>query len=126
MRVRGLDQQHDWTFGAGRSNYLGRSEAIAQCVKTALLSLYGNWFLDLTHGVRWPLYLRKNPDLRAMEQELKRVILSVDGVIKIIEFDVSLDPNTRKCVVSVTYLDQFNEQESVVANVTDNEYGSSD
>ncbi|EPM4783636.1 hypothetical protein [Providencia stuartii] len=39
MKVRRLDDNHDWCFGRGRADYNIRSEAIAQSVLTRLLSL---------------------------------------------------------------------------------------
>ncbi len=44
MRVRRLDDNHDWTFGKGRADYAGESEGIRQSVITRLLSLYRDWF----------------------------------------------------------------------------------
>ena len=119
MKVRRLDVGHDWTFGRGLANYALNSEAIAQCVKTALLSLRTDWFLDQTHGVDWFSYLRKTPNLIAMESELKSKVLAVEGVVRLVDFDISLDANTRECTVSVGYTDIFNQTNEVTANVAD-------
>ena len=53
MIARRLDASHDWTFGSSKANYAQKSEAIAQCIKTSLLSFRFNWFLDEDHGVNW-------------------------------------------------------------------------
>ena len=116
MKVRRLDEKHDWTFGNGLRSYARDSKSVAQNVKTALLSLYSDWFLDSEHGVRWFNYLRKNPDISAMEGELKSAILNVDGVVKLMEFEISLDVNTRLCTVFVAYLDIFGEENEVSAD----------
>lgn len=113
MKVRRLDANHDWTFGGGLRNYARDSEAIAQNVRTALLSLYSDWFMDLEHGVRWFRYLTKNPDLQAMETELKNTVLNVDGVSQLTGFEIDLDPDTRQGTVSVTYTDIFNKANGV-------------
>ena len=65
MIVRQLDDNHDWTFGHGLGNYLDSSEAIAQCVKTKLLALKRDWFLNREDG-----------------------IFNVDGVVHIDSFDI--------------------------------------
>ncbi|MCC8379886.1 hypothetical protein [Xenorhabdus sp. PB30.3] len=83
MRMRRLDDNHDWTFGNGRSDYATKSEAIAQSVKTRLLSLFNDWFLNPEHGVPWFDYLRKNPNMMAMEAELKETVLNTFGVQEI-------------------------------------------
>ncbi len=113
MKVRRLDASHDWTFGGGIRNYARDSEAIAQNVRTALLSLYSDWFLDLEHGVKWFRYLTRNPDLQAMETELKNTVLNVDGVSQLTGFEIDLDPDTRQCTISVTYIDIFDKKNGV-------------
>ena len=120
MRVRRLDRNHDWVFGNGLNDYSRHSGAIAQCIKTALLSLRTDWFLDNSQGIRWFDYLRKTPDIVAMENEIKEAVLSIDGVVEIIDFDISLDENTRGCTVSVIYNDIYQENR-VSVNVTSNE-----
>lgn len=120
MRVRRLNKNGDWTFGSGRSNYATGSEAIYQCVLTALLSFRGDWFLDLDHGIPWFNYLRKNPDLMAMENSVKGAILGVTGVERITEFDINLNPDTRVATVSVSYIDTFGLENGVTTDVNDN------
>ncbi|MDE9549513.1 hypothetical protein [Xenorhabdus bovienii] len=118
MRVRRLDDNHDWTFGCGRSDYATQSEAIAQSVKTRLLSLFNDWFLNPDHGVRWFDYLRKNPNLMMMESELKTTVLNTDGVAEITRFDIQLNEN-RKTVVIVEYIDSYGNRNEVNADAPD-------
>lgn len=59
MKVRRLDDNHDWTFGSGRADYATQSEAISQSVLTGLLSLRNDWFLNPDHGLRWIDYLKR-------------------------------------------------------------------
>ncbi|PHM22353.1 hypothetical protein [Xenorhabdus innexi] len=113
MRVRRLDNHHDWTFGNGRSDYATKSDAIAQSVKTRLLSLFNDWFLDPEHGVSWFDYLRKNPNLMTMEAELKETVLNTQGVQEITHFDIRLEADSRKSLVEVTYIDIHDNQSEV-------------
>lgn len=117
MKVRAVDKNHDWVFGGGLGSYKRESEAISQCVKTALLSVKNNWFLDVTHGIAWFEYWTKNPNVLRMEREVKQAILNVDGVLSITDFDIVIDSETRKCVISVSYRDKFNEENTVTENV---------
>ena len=50
MLVRRLDPGHDMTFGQGLANYARDDEATAQAVKTRLLLLFNEWFLDTGAG----------------------------------------------------------------------------
>ncbi|AWK42588.1 hypothetical protein LGZ99_21690 [Photorhabdus temperata] len=116
MRVRRLDNNHDWTFGDNRSDYATKSDAIAQCVQTRLMSLRNDWFLNPDHGVRWFDYLRKNPNLMQMESELKTTVLKTDGVIEITDFDIQIDRDSRKSLVTVTYIDIYGNRNEVNAD----------
>ncbi|MDC9598929.1 hypothetical protein [Xenorhabdus anantnagensis] len=118
MRVRRLDNNHDWTFGNGRSDYAIKSEAIAQSVQTRLLSLFNDWFLNPDHGVRWFDYLRKNPNLMTMESELKTTVLNADGVTEITRFDIQLNEN-RKTTVIIEYIDIYGNKNEVSTDAPD-------
>lgn len=117
MRVRELDQNHDWTFGRGKSNYLEKSEAIAQSVKTKLLSLKNDWFLNRDDGIAWFDYLEKNLNTQALEVDCKRAILSVDGVEEITFFDIKLNRETRELLIQVEYNDKYNKERGINFNV---------
>lgn len=119
MRVRRLDENHDWTFGKGRNNYAQESEAIRQCVMTRLLSLYGDWFQNPDAGVRWFDYLAKNPSLRSLEVELKGVVLNTEGVAELVEFALSLNSDTRKLTVSLDYIDIYDSTQGVTVDAPD-------
>lgn len=107
MRVRRIDANGDWTFGAGRASYADRSESVAQRVVTRLRSLQGDWFLDLTHGLPWFELMERPADLARVEREVKAQILRTDGVSKLTAFAMSIDPVTRKLSVSATIIDIY-------------------
>lgn len=109
MKVRALDKNHDWTLG-----HKTQSEAIAQNVKTAILSLYNDWFLDLEHGIKWFDYFEKNTDTVALEQDIKNSVLSVDGVVSLDEFDLS--SVDRQVKIELSYTDVFNKQNKVLVD----------
>lgn len=116
MRVRKLDKNHDWTFGRGLNNYIVGSEAIYQSVKCILLSVKNDWFLDLEHGIDWFNYWRKNPNMLQMELDVKSNVLLVDGVVKIDSYDVTIDRETRKSIITLSYTDINGEQKIVNNN----------
>lgn len=120
MIVRELDSSHDWTFGRGFANYLNGSDAIAQCVKTKLLALKRDWFLNRDDGIAWFDYLTKNPNTKQLEIDVRTEIFKVEGVINIDSFDILLDSDTRQFLIQISYTDKFNKTNEASFNVTDN------
>ena len=119
MIVRELDSSHDWTFGRGFANYLNCSDSIAQCVKTKLLALKRDWFLNRDDGIAWFDYLTKNPNTKQLEIDVRTEIFKVEGVLNIDEFDILLDPENRQFLIQITYIDKFNNINEASINVKD-------
>ena len=116
MRVRKVDKNHDWTFGQGLNNYANKSDAIYLSVKMILLSVRNDWFLDLEHGINWFEYWNKNPDMLAMEMDIKTNVLNVEGVVRIDSYEVSIDPDTRESIITLSYTDIYGENRNVDNN----------
>ena len=112
MRVRAIDSEGDWLLG-----HKADSAAIAQNVKTQILSLYNDWFLDFENGVRWFNYLSKNPNTDKMRYEIKRQILSVEGVSSL-EI-LNINTNERKATIEVQYRDIYDESQRLYINASE-------
>ena len=112
MRVRAIDSEGDWLLG-----HKANSAAIAQNVKTQILSLYNDWFLDFENGVRWFNYLSKNPNTDKMRDEIKRQILSVEGVSSL-EI-LNINTNERKATIEVQYRDIYDESQRLYINASE-------
>ncbi|WP_103643579.1 hypothetical protein [Campylobacter concisus] len=112
MKVRAIDSEGDWLL-----RYKADSAAIAQNVKTQILSLYNDWFLDFENGVRWFNYLSKNPNTDKMRDEIKRQILSVEGVSSLEILNISL--NERKATIEVQYRDIYDESQRLYINASE-------
>lgn len=112
MKVRAIDSEGDWLL-----RYKADSAAIAQNVKTQILSLYNDWFLDFENGVRWFNYLSKNPNTDKMRDEIKRQILSVEGVSSLEILNINL--NERKATIEVQYRDIYDESQRLYINASE-------
>ena len=112
MKVRAIDSECDWLLG-----HKTGSAAIAQNVKTQILSLYNDWFLDFENGVRWFNYLSKNPNTDKMRDEIKRQILSVEGVSSL-EI-LNINTNERKATIEVQYRDIYDESQRLYINASE-------
>lgn len=93
MIVRALDTDHDWTFGKGKSDYLRDNKAIAQNIKTKLLSFYKDCFFDTEAGVDWFRLLgtlgQKDNKLE-IELRTREIILQCYGVVRIVNLTSSV------------------------------------
>lgn len=101
MRYRAEDANGDYTFGQGDQNFLVNSAAmVAQAIRTALLLLKGEFFLDTTAGVAWlteVIGINTGPNYDTV---IRNAIHNVQGVSAILEYSSSLAG--RKLTVNVT------------------------
>lgn len=117
MKVRAIDESHDWKFGHNESDYKEFSEAVKQNVLTAILEVRGDWFLALESGIDWINYLGRSRNLALLEADLKTAVLTVDGVFRIDNISINLNREKRKATIDIEYTDIYNVRNSVNANV---------
>lgn len=103
MLVRRLDPGHDMAFGQGLANYARDDEATAQAVKTRLLLLFNEWFLDTDAGVpHLQKVMIKPSNLPLAEALIKRTILQTEGVAELRTFGMTFDRETRRLTIQTT------------------------
>lgn len=94
MRVRAIDQNHDWMFGKGQNDYLQANAAIAQNINTRLKSFLGNCFFDLGAGIDW-FNLLGEKDQTALSLSISSVILNTAEVTGILQISTGLNSNRQ-------------------------------
>jgi hypothetical protein len=106
MKVRSIDTNGDWQFGKGLQSYRRDVDALKQIIATRLKQWRGNCFFAVNEGVDWNNYLGRGTK-KLLDLDIKRVILTTGGVLKINSFDSTLDEMTRKvtvqCNISTIY-----------------------
>ena len=90
MIFRNLDDNGDWTFGAGNANYKTFDAAIGLNIKTRLLSWVGDCFFDLTAGIDWSNRIGVLGVKDLLELDIRRIILQSEGVVSLVAFDVNV------------------------------------
>lgn len=114
MLVRRLDEGHDMTFGQGVANYARDDEATAQKVKTRLLLLFNEWFLDTDAGVPHLQQIMVRPsNLPLAEAIIKRTIIETEGVAELRSFGMTFDRETRRLTIQATVANTY----GTVANI---------
>lgn len=103
MRYRALDSNGDSTFGSGQTRFLVDSpEAVAQAVKTRLLLIQGEWFLDKTEGVPYATQILGTGTQATRDVAVQNAILKTEGVKGISAYSSSVNADTRRFSVTAT------------------------
>lgn len=91
MIFRLLDKNGDWSFGKGNEDYARRDQAIMLNIKTRLYSWLNDCFFDMKAGVDWANRLGSKNQRVLLEDDLRRIILSSEGVAGIIKINTELN-----------------------------------
>ena len=84
--IRNLDTNHDWTFGAGLSNYVTENLEVALNIKTRVLSFLGDCFFAPTEGIDW-WHLMEYNKREDMENAVMNTIATTPDVTQINNID---------------------------------------
>lgn len=117
MIVRALDQNGDWTFGKGQSNYLTKNDAIRQSIKTRLKSFKFNWFLDSQANIDWFNLIGRYSVKSAIESEIERVIIQTENVLSAVVDNLVIDERIIKPKYTVTTIYSSTFADSVLIEV---------
>ena len=95
MRYRALSSSGDYTFGQSGANFLVNDAAsVAQSIRTRLLLLEGEWFLDVTSGTPYATDILGKGTQALYDAALRARILGTQGVNSIISYSSELKKRT--------------------------------
>ena len=95
MKVRAIDENHDWVFGTGLQSYVENDREIAQMIKTRVLSFLGDCFFAINEGIDWFNLLEKGAENEAMlKRSIGLTILKTNGVVALNEVDLTKNGRT--------------------------------
>lgn len=99
MTMRNLDPiTSDWTFGAGKNNYISENLEIALNIKTRVLSFLGDCFFDTEAGIDWFNLLDYRYQDR-LENSVQDIVLKTPGVTAINNVEAIIGAD-RKIIIS--------------------------
>lgn len=113
MIVRALDANGDWTFGAGKNNYLQGAAAVGQAIATRCLSFLGDCFFATDAGIDWFNLLGGKNQLN-LQLALSSTILNTPNVISLTALSINLDDTTRAFSASYSVMTSFGSIQGVV------------
>ncbi len=110
LSVQGDNLAYDIRVENGQLVRAYDSEAVRENVRQRLLTVYQEWFLDLTEGLPWFTELTgRNVSLDRIKSAVARTIASTKYVEELISIDVSYDKTIRKLLIQFEYRDSFNQ-----------------
>lgn len=106
MKVRALNDRHDWVFGKGLQGYKQNREAVKQRIKTHLLSFYYDCFFDLEFGIDWKNFWGSKNKKNEIIISCRKQILLIDEVTSCQNIDAVIDDD-RDIRLSYTVTDKY-------------------
>lgn len=106
MIIRNLDVNSDWQFGKGIQDYKRDLAAIELNIQTRVKSWKSDCFFALAEGIDYNNFLDVGTK-NFLDSDVKRVILQSEGVIKITEYESSLDRDSRDFTATATIITIF-------------------
>ena len=100
MIIRAVNENNDWTFGKGKSDYKNNLLALIQNVKTRLQEWKGDCFFDNEAGIDWKNRLAKRSQVAPLRDEIRTVILKSDGVVEVINLDLNFNSSSRNLTLN--------------------------
>jgi len=98
MIYRKLDSNGDYSHAAYFRNEF---EAVSQAVMTRLRLWEGEWFIDLQEGTPYLDGVMGKYTSDTIDALIKERILNTEGVIEILEYSSSYNPDLRKYTITV-------------------------
>ena len=116
MNTYAIDDNHDMYVMNGQIARVSKSDAILQLIKTRLLTVEEEWFMDLSAGLPWYTKILVKPvDLYKIRSYLSREIITTEGVDSLLSIELQYNNEERKLDVVFSYTDIYgNTTEGVV------------
>lgn len=103
MRYRALDDEGDFVFGQGSTEFLiNTPETVGQAVQTRLKLAQGEWYLDRQEGTPYSTKILGENTFSLYDAAIQQRILDTPGVTSIDAYASVFDGTTRKLTVTAT------------------------
>lgn len=108
MNSQALDDNHDLYIVNGQIARVSASDAILQLVKTRLLLVREEWFMDLGAGLPWfTQMMGRNISLYRTRSYVSKEIILAEGVSELKSLELVYNKELRKLDISFSYTDIY-------------------
>jgi hypothetical protein len=105
MRYRKLDSDGDCSFGRSALDFISDTpETVAQAVRTRLLLLRGEWFLDVTDGTPYATEILGANTAQTYDLAIRERILDTQGVTGIVSYESNLADRALTVIATIDTL----------------------
>lgn len=103
-----LTEDHDLAVIDGDLALVSDSNQVAQHVKVRVLIFHGEWFADISAGIKYrEEVFVKGPDMSVVDGMFKATILDTPGVAELTSYSSAFDEANRQLTVTAEYRDVF-------------------
>jgi len=108
MNSLALDTNHDLYINNGQIARVSASDTILQLVKTRLLLVREEWFMDLSAGLPWfSKMMGRNPDPYKIRSYVAKEIILTEGVNELKSLELVYNKGERKLDIFFSYTDTY-------------------
>lgn len=111
-KIRALDENEDWTFGKGNSDYKQTSQGLKQHIISRVREWKTDCFFAQNNGVDWNNRLGYKNQETILEDEIRDILLKTDEVLEVISVDANLE--NRKVTATVSIKTIYSNSETIV------------
>lgn len=101
MRIRNVNDNWDWTFGNGQSDYSKDINSIALDIQMRLKEWYQDCFFNLEQGIAWNVRLGSHNQKELLDEDIQNTILNIEGVLNIFNFSSNVTDRKYTCQFEV-------------------------
>lgn len=101
MRVRITDNNGDWCFGNGLTDYTRDAYAVGLDIKLRLQEWYNDCFFALQKGIAWDIRLGSYNQKQLIDRDVLRIARETTGVLNIINFSSNINGREYSCSFNV-------------------------
>lgn len=90
MKTRVVDENWDFVFGRGMSDYADDALGVAYTVKMKILSWFKDCFFAMEDGIDWKNILGNKLSKEEADRSIKEIILTEPEITDLVYFDSSV------------------------------------
>lgn len=110
-KIRTLDNNGDWTFGKGKSNYRVDEKALAQHIISRVREWKTDCFFAQENGVDWNNRLGYKNQETILEDEIRDILLKTDQVLEVLSVNANID--NRKVVITASIKSIYSNSQKI-------------